>query len=103
MSNEKKNDGGIVGGDRDVSFEYIQNPDGSGSVVHRVPGISLRDHFAGLASVDEAKSQEYAERLLGRAAPSWETDVAANAEFWADFEARIRYIKADAMIKAREQ
>jgi hypothetical protein len=73
-------------------------------------GMSLRDWFAGMEKAPDDLSVGYAEALVGRPHPHKETSLGAinpdatiaTIEFWAEAEARYRYIKADSMLKARE-
>lgn len=73
-------------------------------------GMSLRDWFAGMEKAPDDLSVGYAEALVGRSHPHKETSLGAinpdatiaTIEFWAEAEARYRYIHADAMLKARE-
>lgn len=66
-------------------------------------GMTLRDYFA--ASVQD-ESDDYSdmvkEKFLGRACPSLKDDVVGVMEFEAEFRAKWRLMRADAMIKARE-
>jgi hypothetical protein len=88
-----------------TTAEWVDDPENGFKRLKDVHhyGMTLRDYFAAKAIIDADVSQEYAEKLLGRTMPNWMDDTAGNAEFWADFEAIARYIKADAMLKAREQ
>jgi hypothetical protein len=74
--------------------------------VWRLPGdpggMSLRDYFAGKARiVEEEYGNAYMEAIVGRKQPE-RPDWRAVAEFHAEFIARMRYLQADAMLKARE-
>lgn len=72
-----------------------------GEVTHE--GLTLRDYFAihsGIAADDLSK--ESAEKLVGRSMPNWQEDMVANAMFWADVRAKLAYLEADAMLRARE-
>jgi len=64
-------------------------------------GMPLRDYFAARFEVDPEFSTTYAKTLLGRDVPDYHGDPIGNAIFWADFRARMRYIEADAMLRAR--
>jgi hypothetical protein len=67
------------------------------------PGITARDYFATHTTVElEGYGVGYAEDIVGRKMPDYATHPRANAEFWAEFRARIRYMEADAMLKARD-
>lgn len=84
----------VSGGDENPRFET---------------GMSLRDWFAGMEKAPDDLSVGYAEALAGRPHPHKETALGginpeatiATLEFWAEAEARYRYIKAEAMLKAR--
>lgn len=73
-------------------------------------GMTLRDWFAGSEKAPDEISVDYAEALTGRAHPHKSTtlgriDPKATIEtiqFWADAQARYRYIMADAMLAARK-
>ena len=67
-------------------------------------GISARDYFAAWANignVDEL-TQSKGNELLQRLCPSWQTDLRGCLVWWADYRAAMRYIEADAMLKARQ-
>lgn len=70
-------------------------------------GMSLRDYFAAHEPIDPNDSigVALAERLTGRPYPKPEVNKAADvlemALFWADAEAAYRYLRADAMLRAR--
>ncbi|MBD8556336.1 hypothetical protein IFT84_17650 [Rhizobium sp. CFBP 8762] len=71
-------------------------------------GMSMRDWFAGNQTVPSQLSVEYAEALCGRQHPHKTIGALGSDEilqvlaFWADAEARYRYIFADAMLAARD-
>jgi hypothetical protein len=69
-------------------------------------GMTLRDYFAthaqAAASAADDIDFEFAEKMLGRECPDWDKDPIGNATFWADLRAKMRYIEADAMLRARE-
>lgn len=64
-------------------------------------GMSLRDYLATHCAIDAEHSATYAEAVMGRKAPSYGVDPKAHAIFAADFRAKLRYIEADAMLRAR--
>ncbi|CAG2132211.1 hypothetical protein [Cupriavidus numazuensis] len=64
-------------------------------------GMTLRDYFAANADIEPEIGVKYAETLLGRAMPDYAADPLANAIFWADARACLRYIEADAMLRAK--
>jgi hypothetical protein len=64
-------------------------------------GMTLRDYFAAKADgIDAECSALYAEALTGRAKPEG-GDLIEWSIFWADADARAKYIQADAMLRAR--
>lgn len=70
-------------------------------------GMTLRDYFAAHVQVDiTCIHVDLARKLTGREFPDpdkqsdW-TPLAAS-KFWADAEAAYRYMRADAMLRARE-
>lgn len=69
-----------------------------------VGGMSLRDYLAAhadIGNVDEL-SITSGVRLLGTPCPEFKDDTAGCFAWWADYRAKLRYIEADAMLKARE-
>ena len=64
----------------------------------------LRDEFAMHANVGNLGSYTklFKESVLGRKMPDSETDPIGCINFRADFEMTLRYLKADAAMKARE-
>lgn len=85
-------------------------PDGTHSVLREngmlseTHGMSLRDYFAAhanIGNVDELKTLD-GEELLGRDMPDWKSDLRGWCAWWADYRSVLRYIEADAMIKARK-
>ncbi len=69
-------------------------------------GMSLRDYFA--AHVDmgdmDSYSQTTGEWLLGRPCPVANPETVKEClEWWAEYRSVLRFIEADAMIKAREE
>jgi len=66
-------------------------------------GMTLRDYFAAKAPKEIFDvSLAHAKQLVGRECPVYIEDPKGFAEFWADCRAVLRYIEADAMLKARE-
>ncbi|MGO4171595.1 hypothetical protein [Bosea sp. TAF32] len=67
-------------------------------------GMSLRDWFAATYSLGaDGLSVTWAEKVMGTKAPDWTThDGAICILWWCEAEARVRYLHADAMLKARE-
>ncbi|WP_025199078.1 hypothetical protein [Brucella sp. BO2] len=73
------------------------------------PGMTLRDYIAAHIRDLDDLSVPYAEALCGRELPYKNAPVGLlNAEqtieimkFWADADARYRFIRADAMLAAR--
>lgn len=67
------------------------------------PGMTLRDWFASQASIGhDDPHPELATAIMGSDIPNWHADPVAASEWWAMAEAKLRYIKADAMIAARK-
>lgn len=72
--------------------------------MHGTYGISQRDWFAGTYSLGaDGLGTAWAERIMGTKAPDWSLDNGADCiRWWCEAEARIRFLHADAMLKARE-
>ena len=67
-------------------------------------GISARDYFAAhanIGNVDEL-TQAGGEALLQRPCPPWNIALIGCLTWWADYRAAMRYIEADAMLRARQ-
>ncbi|MGU2444404.1 hypothetical protein ACTXHA_28725 [Burkholderia cenocepacia] len=64
-------------------------------------GMSLRDYFATHTEIDPDLSSAYAKSVVGREIPDYHGDPVGHALFWAEYRARMRYIEADAMLRAR--
>lgn len=92
MSSEKIKDGGPA---------FPTPNDGFDGMTY---GMSLRDWFAGAYSFGiDGISQTWAEKIMGEKCPDWSLDDGlACVRWWAEAEARVRYLHADAMLKARE-
>lgn len=84
----------------------------TGNTVWQSYGMTLRDYFATHEQLDpnESIGLGLAERLAGRAHPGPRdeggklkagADPVDVAVFWADAEAAYRYLRADAMLRAR--
>jgi hypothetical protein len=78
----------------------------SGVMTQGHPGMTLRDYFATHADIGNVDGLplSWGERLLGRKCP--ECNPAAPRpclQWWADYRAAMRYMEADAMLKAREE
>lgn len=70
-----------------------------------VSGMSKREHFASMANVtDDMDGWDISmlQKLLGRQRPET-SDVKGVFEFYADAEATLKVMKADALIKALNQ
>lgn len=67
-------------------------------------GMSLRDYFAAHAHIHiyDDPNEVYYSGATGVEVPTT-NDPVSWAQFWADVEAKLRYMRADAMLKAREQ
>lgn len=76
---------------------------GESTVYECRPGLSRLDYFAAHAEVDPEYTVAYAEAVVGRPCPNYITDVISNAKWWAEFEAKMKFIKAEAMLKAEEE
>ena len=66
-------------------------------------GMTLRDYFAihsDIGDVDELSSSAGA-CLMGSKCPEYVVSPIGAIRWWADYEARLRYIRADAMLAAR--
>ena len=63
-------------------------------------GIHFRDYFAATVPLDiKINDQDLGEQIVGRPMPETDLEVIV----WAyELEAKLRYMKADAMLKARE-
>jgi hypothetical protein len=85
--------------------EVARVQDGRCVVSHADIGMSLRDWFAGkeqLSGYDDWPTEMF-EPLAGkRPDGNWATNTIAWLEWEAVWRARIKYIRADAMLKARE-
>lgn len=78
--------------------------DRSGQVAETQLGMSMRDYFAAhvdIGNVDDL-SHSTGETLLGRKCPSYQFDLLGCLLWWAEYRARLRYIEADAMVRASE-
>lgn len=66
-------------------------------------GMSLRDYFAANLKLDEIQAY-LAEGIMGSQCPvrNDETEALEIINWWAEAEAKYRYLQADAMLKARE-
>ena len=66
-------------------------------------GMSLRDWFAGQQNLlDGDVSQSMAEALMGEKHPASDVSVLGRVKWWAEAEARYKYLCADAMLAARK-
>ncbi|MFG1417220.1 hypothetical protein V5F38_05325 [Xanthobacter sp. V0B-10] len=64
-------------------------------------GMNLRDWFATHYPTTEL-SESWAAVVMGEAPPKWEPGNELNCiRWWIDADARVRFIHADAMLKAR--
>ena len=68
------------------------------------PGMTLRDYFAVHSDIGDTTKLTISigESLLGRECPSWDSDIHGFLAWKAEVRATLRYIEADAMLKARE-
>lgn len=63
-------------------------------------GMMLRDYFASHIEIAIEEHPTLAGMLMGRESPD-QTNRVTYCEYWFEAEAKIRYMKADAMMKAR--
>jgi hypothetical protein len=98
MSETKIDDGG-------PAFPFGQISEATGQPINGCfsEGMSLRDWFAGNERiVDEGSNWELCEALAGkRPDGDWKSDPIAWQIWCATWQAKLRYIHADAMLKAR--
>ena len=87
------------------AFPFVE-PDTSCNVNE---GMTLRDYFAAKADIskdiddDGCITPRLAFSLMECASPpSWDDNYFEARLWWAEAEARLRYLKADAMLKARQ-
>lgn len=84
---------------------FWDNGNGSGVVTAeevQAGGMTLRDYFASTATPREGDINDHlATALLDRTCPEPGDDPEGYLQFWADARAKLRYIEADAMLKAR--
>lgn len=73
-------------------------------------GMTLRDYFAAHADIsgdlegDGCIEHRLALSLMnGEIPPSWDNDYLEARVWWASAESRLRYMKADAMLEARNK
>lgn len=104
MNDKHINDGGPAFPGRWYDFQPCT---GDQVVREQWDGMTLRDFFAAKTEgLEEEVTLEYAEALAGRKRPDVVHGSPENilewVRFWADADATLRYIKADAMLKARE-
>lgn len=67
------------------------------------PGMSLRDYFATHIGTGGQVNQITAEILAGRPMPLQDGDIENYLTFWFDVEAKLRYMRADALIRERSK
>jgi hypothetical protein len=84
------------------AFPAFEHHAGYGQML-AVGGMTLRDYFAAKAPNEIFDvSLAHAKQLVGRECPIYIEDPKGFAEFWADCRSVLRYIEADAMLKARK-
>ena len=73
---------------------------GEGGICSYYSGIHFRDYFAATLPLDiKINDPDLGAQIVGRPMPATDLEVIA----WAyELEAKLRYMKADAMLKARE-
>lgn len=64
-------------------------------------GMTLRDYLAARAPRRSMVDRKDMSRFLGVPAPAWDSDYKEQLIFWNKFDAKARYMWADAMIEAR--
>lgn len=69
----------------------------------QLQGMTLRDAFAISIKAPSDYAPKFAEKVIGKPMPEWHIDPIGTIAFWAEFNATVRYMEADAMIKARKQ
>lgn len=84
----------------------------SGEWESSATGLSVRDYFAAKANIGEnTPTTHQARGVMGEEPPQW-PPFGSTVDFeqclkcvkwWAEAEARLRYVYADAMLKARKQ
>lgn len=66
---------------------------------------ALLDHFASTAAIGRDAEGNIQTRsataVMGEDPPSWDAHPGLAMQWWCDAEARIRYLKAESMMKAR--
>ena len=75
----------------------------TGQVCAQHFGLTMRDYFAASVQVSDDLDRSFLEALTGRARPDWRYDPIGVLQFDAEVRAKLRYIEADAMLKAREE
>ena len=71
-------------------------------------GMTLRDYFAAKADLskdiekDGCIEQRLAQELMESPPPNWDNEYLKARIWWLEAEMRLRYLKADAMLRARE-
>jgi hypothetical protein len=68
------------------------------------PGMSLRDWFATHERLEvDTVTPELAAVLMGEPGPTGAMPILRRAMWWAEAEARYKYLRADAMLKVRAE
>jgi hypothetical protein len=71
---------------------------------HELPtGLSLRDYIAIHTNVEEDLAESVYEVIMGGKAPIGKDSLFERVKWHAEAEAKYRYMKADAMLKARKE
>ncbi|MDR5801159.1 hypothetical protein [Caballeronia sp. LZ001] len=65
-------------------------------------GMTLRDYFAVHSNLGDEIPVRLAMSLMNAAPPDYTADPVANSMYWAEVRARLRYMDADAMLRARD-
>ncbi|MEY2875855.1 MAG: hypothetical protein RLZZ373_3226 [Pseudomonadota bacterium] len=79
-------------------------PNECADTAHGRAGMSLRDYFATHCDIGDMEqlSLSAGVTLLGPEHPP-ATEMMGKLRWWADYRAALRYMEADAMLKAREK
>jgi hypothetical protein len=110
MSETKINDGGpAFPVEVYINHDGEMHPEQTGPHTQRAMGATLRDWFAANTEEPDDLAVEYAEAITGREQPHKSVTlgklspeaIIENIKFWAEAQARYRYIMADAMLAAR--
>lgn len=90
-------------GGNEPAFPVLELNKVTGDVCAQHFGMTLRDYFAVHADIGDVDqlSVPVGVVLLGRDVPEFKKDGTGCYAWWAEYRAKLRYIEADAMLKAR--